>query len=296
MLGPARRRREAAGGEGGSLEKSPGFFFDVLACRIMRAMTYLVAAGRASIETIAEGEGALVVILPSRGRGAEDYVEVARDLARAGYRVLRPQPRGIGGSKGPMRGLTLHDLASDVAAVIADAGVGPAIVVGHAFGNWVARMTAADHPQLVRGMAILAAAAKKYPPELAEAVTKCADTSLPDAERLKYLEFAFFAPGHDASAWLEGFHPEVNASQRAAGLATPQEAWWGGGAAPLLDLQAEHDAFRPRETANDLREELGERVTVSVIRDAGHALVPEQPAAVIAALLDWMQGLSQKGS
>jgi len=262
----------------------------------MRAMTYLVAAGKASIETIAEGEGPpLVVILPSRGRGAEDYDEVARGPAQAGYRVLRPQPRGIGGSKGPMQGLTLHDLARDVAAVIRHEG-GPAIVVGHAFGNWVARMTAADHPQLVRGVAILAAAAKSYPKALAEAVTKCADTSLPGAERLKYLRFAFFAPGHDASAWLEGFHPEVNASQRAAGLATPQEEWWGAGGAPLLDLQAEHDAFRPRETANDLREELGERVTVSVVPDAGHALVPEQPEAVVAALLAWMQSLPEKRS
>ena len=252
-------------------------------------MTYLVAAGDVQIETIAEGEGPPVVILPSRGRGPEDYDEVARAIAMAGYRVLRPQPRGIGGSRGPMKGLTLHDLARDVAAVIEHAASGPAILVGHAFGNWVARMTAADHPRLVRGVAILAAAAKSYPKALAEAVTKCADPSLSDAERLKYLQFAFFAPGHDASEWLEGFYPEVNASQRAAGLATPQAEWWGAGGAPLLDLQAEHDAFRPRGTANDLREEFGERVTVVTIADAGHALVPEQPQAVVAALLGWMR-------
>jgi pimeloyl-ACP methyl ester carboxylesterase len=254
-------------------------------------MVYMVAAGDAKIEVIAEGKGPLVVILPSRGRGVADYDEVARAIAKAGYRVLRPQPRGIGGSEGPMRGLTLHDFARDVAAVIEHAKAGAAILVGHAYGNWVARMTAADHPRLVRGVAILAAAAKTYRKELAEAVTKCADISLPDAERLKYLRFAFFAPGHDASEWLEGFHPEVNASQRAAGLATPQEAWWSAGNAPLLDLQAERDAFRPRETANDLREEFGGRVSVVTIPDAGHALVPEQPAAVVAALLAWMRRL-----
>jgi pimeloyl-ACP methyl ester carboxylesterase len=253
-------------------------------------MSYIVPAGDAQIETIAEGRGPLVVILPSRGRGAGDYDEVARRIAKAGYRVLRPQPRGIGRSKGPMRGLSLHDLACDVGAVIAHAGDGPAIVVGHAFGNWVARALAADFPRLVRGVAILAAAAKKYPAALAEAVTKCADLALPPAERLKYLQLAFFAPGHDASDWLEGFYPKVNACQRNAGLATPQEAWWGAGTVPLLDLQAENDAFRPRETANDLREELGyERVSVALIADAGHALVPEQPAAVAAALLAWMR-------
>ena len=254
-------------------------------------MTVVVATRDAHIETIAEGEGPLVVILPSRGRGAGDYDELARGIAGAGYRVVRPQPRGIGKSIGPMKGLTLHDFAGDVAAVIEHQRAGPAVIAGHAFGNWVARMTAADHPKLVRGVAILAAAAKQYPAALAEAVTKCADTSLSGTERLKYLQFAFFAPGHDASEWLEGFHPAVNACQRAAGLATPQEAWWGAGNAPVLDLQAEHDAFRPRESANDLREEFGARVSVAVIPDAGHALVPEQPAAVVAALLGWMRAL-----
>ena len=254
-------------------------------------MSYLVPSGQAQIETLAEGAGPLVVVLPSRGRGAEDYDDLSRRIAGAGYRVLRPQPRGIGESRGPMQGLTLHDLAHDVAAVITHEQAGPAVLVGHAFGNWVARMTATDFPRLVRGVAIVAAAAKTYPKELAQAVTKCADPSLPDAERLGYLRFAFFAPGHDASGWLEGFYPEVNISQRAAGLATPQDAWWGSGSAPVLDLQAEHDAFRPRRTANDLREELGERVSVAVIPDAGHALVPEQPQAVARALLAWVRSL-----
>jgi pimeloyl-ACP methyl ester carboxylesterase len=251
----------------------------------------LVACGDARIELIAEGAGPLVVILPSRGRGVEDYGEVAQGIAQGGFRVLRPQPRGVGKSTGPMQGLTLHDFARDVAAVIAHSSAGPAVIAGHAFGNWVARMTASDHPQPVRGVAILAAAAKTYPQALAEAVTKSADRTLPDAERLRYLRAAFFAPGHDASAWLEGWHTDVNASQFIAGRATPQEEWWGVGAVPLLDLQAESDAFRPRETANDLREELGARVTVVTIPEAGHALVPEQPQAVVAALLDWMRKL-----
>jgi len=257
-------------------------------------MSYLVPAGEARIETYAEGKGPLVVLLPSRGRGAEDYEDLAHRIARAGYRVLRPQPRGIGRSRGPMQGLTLHDLARDVGAVIAYSEAGPAVLVGHAFGNWVARMTAADFPRLVRGVAVLAAAAKEYPAALAEAVTKCADISLPDSERLPYLQRTFFAPGHDASSWLEGFYPEVNASQRAAGVATPVEAWWGAGQAPLLDLQAEHDAFRPRSTADDLREEFGERVNVALVTDAGHALVPEQPAAVVHALLAWFKKLPKK--
>jgi pimeloyl-ACP methyl ester carboxylesterase len=249
----------------------------------------IVAAGDARIEVIAEGKGPLVVLLPSRGRDSEDYHEVAAGIAEAGFRVLRPQPRGTGASTGPMKGLTLHDFARDVAAVIAHTGGGPAVVAGHAFGNWVARMTAADHPRLVRGVVILAAAAKTYPKALAEAVTKSADLTLADAERLKYLRSTFFAPGRDASVWLKGWYPEVNESQFAAGRATRQEEWWGAGTAPLLDLQAALDPFKPRETTNELREEFGERVTIAVIPDASHALIPEQPAAVVEAIVGWMR-------
>src|ERR1700761_7333574 len=99
------------------------------------------------IEVAAEGRGPLIVMLPSRGRGAEDFDDVANELGKAGFRVLRPQPRGAALSLGPMQNLTLHDLARDVAAVIRNAGGGgPAIIVGHAFGSLVARLKAIDHP------------------------------------------------------------------------------------------------------------------------------------------------------
>jgi pimeloyl-ACP methyl ester carboxylesterase len=253
-------------------------------------MSYSVATRDAHIETIAEGKGPLVVILPSRGRGAEDYDELARSVAAAGYRVLRPQPRGIGASRGAMEGLTLHDLARDVAAVIAHEG-GPAVVVGHAFGNWVARMTAADHPKLVRGVVIAAAAAKSYAPELSKAVTSAGNPALPRDERLAALRFAFFAPGNDPTAWLDGWHPEIRDSQRAAVAAVRQAEWWSGGSAPLLDLQAAEDPFKPEAKRNEMKDEFGQRVTVAVIPHASHALIPEQPQAVVAALVGWIKGL-----
>ena len=247
------------------------------------------------IEVLAEGSGPLIVMLPSRGRGAEDFDGVVDELVKAGFRVLRPQPRGAALSRGPMQNLTLHDLARDIAAVIRNAGDGgPAIIVGHAFGSWVARMTAVDHPELVRGVVMAAAAAKAYPAgfvgakELSEAVRKSGDFALPDTERLRYLRLAFFAPDSDASIWLQGWHPAADEVQSAAGRATEQSEWWSGGTAPLLDLQGALDPFKPRTAANEMREEFGERVSVVVIPKAGHALLPEQPAAVTAAILAWI--------
>jgi pimeloyl-ACP methyl ester carboxylesterase len=155
-------------------------------------------------------------------------------------------------------------------------------------------MTAIDHPELVRGVVMAAAAAKTYPAgfdgakELSEAVRKSGDFALPDSERLGYLRLAFFAPNSYANIWLQGWHPAADEMQSAAGRATKQSEWWSGGTAPLLDLQGELDPFKPRAMSNEMREEFGERVSVVVIPNASHALLPEQPVAVVAAILAWI--------
>jgi pimeloyl-ACP methyl ester carboxylesterase len=258
----------------------------------------IVTRGAVRIDVIDEGSGPLLVLLPSAARDSEDFDDVAAAFARAGLRVLRPQPRGMGESSGPLDGLTLHDYAADVAAVIEDAGRGPAVVLGHAFGQWVARTLASDQPDLVRGVVLAAAAAKSIPPALRETQAKCIDMTLPDADRIAALQVCFFAPGHEPPAsWLTGWHMASHRSQRAATAATKQEEWWAAGTAPVLDLQAAQDPWRPRETVNDFRRDLGaDRVTVVVLEDCSHAMLPEEPGKVVRAVLDWIRGLPASGS
>jgi pimeloyl-ACP methyl ester carboxylesterase len=114
----------------------------------MSSHSEIVTAGAASIDTNVDGAGPAVVIIPSYGRGGGDDFELfTAALVGAGYRVLRPQPRGIGLSTGPMAGVGLDDLGGDVAHVIDQLGDGPAAVLGHAFGNFVARTVATNHPE-----------------------------------------------------------------------------------------------------------------------------------------------------
>lgn len=253
--------------------------------------THLVRYADVQVEVVAEGKGPLIVMLPSLGRDAADYDTVAEAFVREGYRVLRPTPRGIGNSKGPMVNVSLHNFANDVAKVIEHESSGPAVVIGHAYGNWVARTVAADHPVLVRGVVIAAAASRKYDPRLTGYIDKCQDTRLSDEERLKYLRMTFFAPASDPKPWLQGWYPEVKVVQRAARAATQTESFWGGGTAPMLDLMAADDPFRLPATVNENRQEFGERVTVVVIPNASHALIPEQPAAVAGAVSKWARSL-----
>jgi len=244
-----------------------------------------------------QGTGPVVVLLPSLGRGATDMLELALPLCDAGYRVLRPEPRGHGGSRGPLEGKTLHDWAGDIAAVIRQNTDMPVWVVGHAHGNWIARTLASDHPDLVRGLVLLAGSAGKVPKgtqalpipsEVRAMIEKCAEPGIPDAERLDALQRVFFAPGNDASAWLTGWDRHLMAMQTLAQKRTPVDEFFAGGSAPILNVQAAHDAVAPPDYANVLREYLGERVTNVTIANAGHALLPEQLDAVVQAILTYI--------
>lgn len=242
-----------------------------------------------TIECGSLGQGRPIVLLPSLGRGAADFAEVASLLAADGFRVLTPQPRGIGRSTGPMTGVSMHDLASDVAIVMDALLDEPAVVVGHAFGSQPARMLATDRPDLVAGLVLAAASAGKMPPGAVEApfsrlraeIDGSGNPALSVETRLRCLEAAFFAPGHDPKVWLDGWSWPTHEVQAHARENTAVDDYFNAGGVPILDLQAEFDAV---VIPNLFKPLLGERVSVGLIRDAGHALLPEQPNAVSQAI------------
>ncbi len=253
----------------------------------MESRTEFVADCDARIEVRTDGRGPTLVLLPSSQRDSLDLDEFAADLAQHGFRVLRPQPRGMAGSTGPLESLTLHDLARDVARVIARLGEGRAIVAGHAFGHFIARVAALDHPQQVRGVVTLGAAARTFPAGLSTQLDIAADPAQPTALRLAALRQAFFAPGSDPRPWLDGWHPQLRAAYRRAALTPPKDAWWPRSRVPVLEILGADDPWRPAATRLELKQALGDLVTVRLIAHASHALLPEQPAAVADAIADW---------
>lgn len=256
----------------------------------------VVEHGPAQIEVLAQGSGPIVVLLPSLARGAEDFDQIARLVAAAGYRVIRPEPRGIGRSAGPMEGLLLYDLAADVAVAIeADAGgrPGPVIVAGHAFGNWVARALSAVRPEMVRAVVLLAASiGTDIDPSIRSSIDGSFNSALSEEERLRHLRRGYFASSNDARVWLSGWHPAVAQMQRAATTATSDRTWQRvADRVPVLYVAAEEDAIAPPPTLVRLQQELGMRVSLSSIPHAGHALLPEQPEATAAALVRFANDL-----
>lgn len=249
----------------------------------------MVPTDDGSIEVHVSGQGPLVVMLPSMGRGATDFDRLADDVAAAGYRVACPEPRGVGASAVPDREETLATLASDVAAVISELDGGPAVVVGHAYGNRIARMTATNHPELVESLVLLACGGFiPVTDEMAAAMRAIFDPRNPPDVRLDAVGRAFFAPGNDASVWADGWFAKLARAQEQATVSTPVGDWWAGGTAPMLAVQPAYDRLAVPANADALVEAVGARVEVVVIPDAGHALLPEQPEAVAQTVIGWL--------
>lgn len=251
-----------------------------------------VEHGQARLTVRVEGTGRPVLMIPSLGRGMADFDLLARDLVAQGYTGIRYEPRWFGPSTGPTEA-DLHDLAGDAAAVAAAACPDQSVaVIGHALGNRIARTMAADHPDQVSSIILLAAGGQvPIAPAIEQAILTSASQGLvPDAERLSALATAFFAPGQDASAWLTGWDPQAAQLQARAVRVTQDRDWATAGTVPLLIVQPTMDPVAPVANGRILLERYRGPAVLVTLDHASHAILPEQPAAVSAITLAWMAG------
>jgi pimeloyl-ACP methyl ester carboxylesterase len=240
-------------------------------------------------------DGAVVVLFASLARPVSDFNELVTALDEAGHRTLGVESRGIGGSDGG--GLfgkpSLHDLAADALAVLDAEGVGGTVhVVGHAFGNRVARTFAADHPERTRSVTLVAAGGRApIAPRIERALFLSTLAFLPDRLRLPELRLAFFAdPERVPGDWVDGWSLWGAMAQIHAARSADSGEFWGAGFAPMLVIQALEDTIAPPDDAGrPLKAEFPERVTLVELRDAGHALLPEQPARIRDAVLGFLR-------
>jgi pimeloyl-ACP methyl ester carboxylesterase len=249
-----------------------------------------VANGNASIDVRILGSGPTLVMLPGLGRSSTDLEPFAVALAGAGYRVVLPEPRGMGSSTGRLDGITLHDLAHDIAAVIERLGDGPVVIIGHAFGNRIARCVAADHPELVSLVVLLSSSGKVQPtPEIADAIRLAQAIDTPSGVRAGAVRAAWFAPGSDISPWLDGWSQSVMRAYLAAAAATPLDDWWTAGTADVLIVQGLCDFSAPVANGRLLRDEIGSRATLIELADVGHALPVEKPELCAETIVSFLR-------
>ena len=256
----------------------------------MSETTTTIRAGAATLKIRSAGTGPALVLLPGLGRPSQDLDPLAARLRAAGYRVVLPDPRGDGGSTGPLDGLTLHDLAADVAAVIEAFDLRSVTIVGHAFGNRVARCVAADRPDLVARVVLLGCSGKVQPtPAIAEAIRLAQSVDTPDDTRAEAVRTAWFGPGADITPWMSGWSQPVMKAYLAAAAATDIADWWTAGQAAVLIIQGAADVAAPPENGHLLKEEIGDRAELRDLPGVGHSVAIEAPDAVAAASIEYLE-------
>lgn len=239
-----------------------------------------------------------VVMIPGLSRDPSDFTIISKILAQEGWCTAAVYSRGSGNSAGETEGVTLHNLAGDVVSIIEQLGTEPAIVVGHAFGNRIARCLSADRPDKVACLILLAAGGKVGATEKAMEATKKLWTQPPGnisdeslaAELHKQMKTAYFAEKSDPAAWMTGTWPAAGGIGRTAVMATPLDEWWHGGSAPMLVIQGAEDITAPPENGILLKQEYGDRVTLVDIEDAAHALVVEKPREIAEVMIEYLRG------
>jgi pimeloyl-ACP methyl ester carboxylesterase len=236
------------------------------------------------------GTGPIVLMHPSLGRSATDFDSLAADLAGAGFRTIGLEPGGISPSDAPVAGSTMADFAIEVAACADSIGAWRFTILGHAFGNRVMRNVATLFPDRIDAVVLLGAGGKVHgDPEARAAVGATFDLSLDPAVRLAAVETAFFAPGNDATVWIDGWFPEARAVQQEALVASSNDEWWLAESAPMLIVQGLQDRAAPPANGRALVEERSGPTTLVELDNCGHAMLPEQPAMISATVIGFLR-------
>jgi pimeloyl-ACP methyl ester carboxylesterase len=246
--------------------------------------------GAAVIEYFSQGQGEPVVLLPGAGFGVAYLEPLADALSRGGYRAVRINPRGAGQSRGSLD-ISYHDRGADVACVIEALRLGAVHVVGHAFGNRVARTLAADRPDLVQSVTLLAAGGKVPAAPRASAALAKIYTQAPDAEMVEAVSASGLAgPGSNAAGIWQQLKPSVFPGSRPRGAVPKLDEWWAP-AAPtrFLVVQGLDDLIAPPENGRSIERELGDRVTLVEFPDVGHMVSLEEPEKTARAILLFLQ-------
>jgi pimeloyl-ACP methyl ester carboxylesterase len=251
----------------------------------------IIEVSGVTLECAVYGSGDPVVLLANAGCSVRYFDDLASTLVASGLQAICINMRGVGESCGSLEDATLHDLAADVAGAIEVLGCGPVHLIGHAFGNRIARCLAADCPSLVRKVVVLAAGGLIAPsPPLGTDFRNASAVKMSGSDCVTQLGARWLSPASDprilsaVECWPAVFIAHLGTCRNVA-----LDEWWTAGTAPLLIVQGLDDQAAVPGNGHAMREKLGERVRVVDLPHAGHFMLLEQPEAVARAVLEFLR-------
>ena len=250
-----------------------------------------------------EGNGPLVVCVPSLGDLRGEYRFLRPLLVEAGFRVATMDVRGLGETSVEWDDYTVAGVGADIVALVRGLEAGPAIVIGTSMAAGAAVWAASEAPDLIRGMIMVGPFVRGDGNKLLEAVfTIMLARPWGPSMWLKYFsalyptrkpeDFAEYTAALKASlaepGRLETLLAMLRASKRASEERIPQVD------KPVLVLMEgkDPDFKEPEAEAKWVADNL--KGTYTMIENAGHYPHAEMPEITAPLMISFMKSLNGK--
>ncbi|MFB9689917.1 3-oxoadipate enol-lactonase [Amycolatopsis plumensis] len=251
------------------------------------------------LHRVAEGpeDGPVVVFGGSLGSDLRMWEPQVAPLVERGFRVVRYDARGHGGSPVPPGPYELEDLGTDVLALLDELGVEQAHHVGLSLGGMTGMWLGIHAPDRIASLVLCCTSAKLGPPSMwverartvrAEGTAAVAEAGvqrwLTPGYRIQHPDRAEFLRAMIAAVPAEGYAACCGAIERMDLLDLLPKI-----TAPTLVIAGEHDpATSPGEHARPIAEGIpGARL--EIVADAAHLGSYEQPAEFTRLILDHLE-------
>jgi pimeloyl-ACP methyl ester carboxylesterase len=186
---------------------------------------------------------------------------------------------------------TFEDLADEIVRhAVADSNPRPLHLIGHAYGQALARCVVARWPEVFASLTLLACGGSMPSDDILASARAATDVALaardPD-QHLRHVARAFFAPGNDATAWSTGWLTAEADVEMYVLMSTSSEHRLPVALPKTLVIQGIHDAIAPPQHGRAFQQ-INPAAELIELDGAGHAILPEQPETVARIVLDFL--------
>ncbi|WAL69120.1 alpha/beta hydrolase [Amycolatopsis cynarae] len=239
------------------------------------------------------GEGRPLLLVHGTNAGSKSWDRVAGAFTGTS-KVVLPDLSGSDAARDEGRELTVELLTGQLAAVISDLGEGPVDVVGHSMAAPVVAALAADRPDLVRNLVLVAGFAGQGDEYFRNALTLWRDLAGDAGAFARYAMLLAFSRAHLASLGRAAVEELAAAYQPNAGrlrqldldLRLDVRDLLPRVQAPTLVIGCTRDVLAPVESSHELAAAIPGASYAEL--DCGHIVMAERPKEFVKLVRDFI--------
>lgn len=239
----------------------------------------------------------LLVFLHGASQDRTTWSLQKRYFSHHGWSVLAPDLPGHGASGGELLA-TIEDMANWVCRLVEAAGFETAAIVGHSMGSLIGLQVAGSQPELVTKLVLTGTTAAMRVHDSLQSSATANERRAHEMVTGWSLTPQSARGGHPTPGlWMQGNLTQTSLNAGDDVLANDLQACHdyahareaaAGVRCPVLVLIGEADRMTSPRGAAELVAALGDRAEVVTIERAGHAMMLEQPDAVLDALIGFL--------